>query len=139
MKTLRLPGTVDSLPAIGAYVAQAAAEAGLDEPAAYGLRLAVDEIATNAVVHGYQEAGQSGDLVISADRTAHTLTVVLEDSSPPYDPRLTPPPESLDQPLEKRPVGGLGIYLARQGVDAYRYDFVDGRNRHSFMMNRKQG
>jgi anti-sigma regulatory factor (Ser/Thr protein kinase) len=139
MKTLRLPGTVNSLTAIGEYVSGAAKEAGLDEQAAYGLRLAVDEIATNAIVHGYQEAGQSGELVVRAQKTADTLTVVLEDTSPPYDPRQTPPPDSLHRAPEERPFGGLGIYLARQGVDAYRYDHVDGTNRHTFMMNRTQG
>ena len=139
METLRLPGTVESLAAIGAYIVGAAAAAGLDEQAAYGLRLAVDEIATNAIVHGYQRTGQSGDLAVRAEKTADNLTVVLEDTSPPYDPRQAPPPDSLDQPLEKRPSGGLGIYLARQGVDAYRYDYVNGVNRHTFMMNRKQG
>jgi anti-sigma regulatory factor (Ser/Thr protein kinase) len=126
------------LAAIGTYIVQIAAEAGLGEQAAYGLRLAVDEIATNVVVHGYQVAGGSGELVVKVDQTVEKLTVVLEDTSPPYDPRLTPPPDILDQEPEKRPSGGLGVYLARQGVDAYRYDFIDGMNRHTFMMNRTQ-
>jgi serine/threonine-protein kinase RsbW len=138
MDALRLPGRVESLAAIGAYIVQAAAEAGLREQAAYGLRLAVDEIATNAVVHGYQEAGWSGELMVKADKTADTLMVVLEDTSPPYDPRQAPPPDLLNKGLEERPSGGLGVYLARQGVDAYRYDFIDGTNRHTFMMNRTQ-
>jgi serine/threonine-protein kinase RsbW len=138
MDTLRLPGRVESLAAIGTYIVQIAAEAGLGEQAAYGLRLAVDEIATNVVVHGYQVAGGSGELVVKVDQTVEKLTVVLEDTSPPYDPRLTPPPDILDQEPEKRPSGGLGVYLARQGVDAYRYDFIDGMNRHTFMMNRTQ-
>jgi serine/threonine-protein kinase RsbW len=61
MERLQVPGTVDSLAAISTYVVGAAAAAGLDKQAAYGLRLAVDEIATNAIVHGYQKAGQSGN------------------------------------------------------------------------------
>lgn len=127
---------MDALHAVSDYTARAAELARLDEHAAYGLRLAVDEIATNAVVHGYQRAGQSGDLYVHAQLTVDKLTVILEDTSPPYDPRQTPPPESLDSSPEERPSGGLGIYLARQGVDAYRYEYVDGANRHIFMMNR---
>ncbi|MFL7839935.1 MAG: ATP-binding protein [Candidatus Promineifilaceae bacterium] len=138
MKTLRLPGRVGSLAAIGDYIIQAAAKARLDEQAAYGLRLAVDEIATNAIVHGYQKIGQIGELVLRAEQTVTTLIVVLEDTSPPYDPRQTPPPDFGDQELGERPSGGLGIYLARQGVDAYRYDCIGGTNRHTFMMNRTQ-
>jgi anti-sigma regulatory factor (Ser/Thr protein kinase) len=136
MKPLQLPGNVDSLSAIGDYVAQVAAEAGLDENAAYGLRLAVDEIATNVVVHGYQQADQAGELIVSACLEDEKITLLLEDESPPYDPRQTPPPDNLDQTPEERPLGGLGVFLALQGVDAYHYEYVDGRNRHTFMMNR---
>ena len=137
MEELRLPGTLDSLPVVSAYVNEAAAEAGLDEQAAYGLRLAVDEIATNAIVHGYQEAGRSGDLLLRATLAADKLTIVLEDTSPPYDPRQTPPPDDLEQAPEERPSGGFCVYLAMQGADAFRYEYVDGgTNRHTFMMNR---
>jgi len=57
MDSMVVPGVLDSLSAIGRYVLGAAWAAGLDKRAAYRLRLAVDEIATNAVLHGYQEAG----------------------------------------------------------------------------------
>ena len=136
MKSLCVPGTLASLPAVGAFVARAAETAGLDEQAAYGLRLAVDEIATNAIVHGYQKAGKAGDLVLSASLTADRLCVVLEESSPPYDPRQTPPPDDLARAPEERPAGGLGVFLALQGVDAFRYESTSGVNRHTFVMNR---
>ena len=139
METLRLPGTIDSLRVIADFVAAAAFEAGLDEHAAYGLRLAVDEISTNAVVHGYQKTGQTGELVITAEVKTGELIIVLEDTSPRYDPRDAPPPDDLAQPPEERPAGGLGIYLALQGVDAFDHEYVDGCiNRRTFMMNRKQ-
>ncbi len=127
---------MDSLHAVGEFVTAAAVQAGLDEHAAYGLRLAVDEIATNAIVHGYGKAGQTGDLALTAYLADDRVRVVLEDSSPPYDPRQTPPPDVLDRAPEERPTGGFGVYLALQGVDAFRYEYVNGMNRHIFMMNR---
>jgi anti-sigma regulatory factor (Ser/Thr protein kinase) len=138
MKTLHLPGTLESLPLLGEYVAAAAVAARLDNRAAYRLRLAVDEIATNAVVHGYAKATRSGLFVITATIAGPKLTILLQDSSPPYDPRQTPPPQALDRPPQERPSGGLGIYLALQGVDAYHYEYENGRNCHTFDMNRKQ-
>ena len=62
MKPLRLPATLDSLEQLGEYVIAATAEAELDAKAAYGLRLAVDEIATNIITHGYEEAGKTGEV-----------------------------------------------------------------------------
>jgi phosphoserine phosphatase RsbU/P len=136
MESLRVPGTIEALPAVAAWVDRAAELAGLDEQAAYGLRLAVDEIATNVIVHGYQKAGLSGELVLMARVEDDRLTVELVESSPPYDPRQTPAPDDLDRPPDKRRVGGLGVFLARQGVDSFDYEIAEGFNRHTFVMNR---
>jgi anti-sigma regulatory factor (Ser/Thr protein kinase) len=65
-----------------------------------------------------------------------TLNVYIEDTAPPYDPRQQPPPELSDVPLEEREPGGLGIFLAFTGVDQYRYENFDGRNRSTFTMRR---
>jgi anti-sigma regulatory factor (Ser/Thr protein kinase) len=135
---LVLPGELDSLSAIGRYVHEAALAAGLDRAGAYKLRLAVDEIATNVVVHGYQEDGVSGEVTVSAVIDGRTLIIAVEDTARPFDPtaRALPDEEELDRPLEERPIGGLGVLLARESVDDFRYERVDGRNRTVFVVNR---
>ena len=60
MDGLTVGATLESLSAIGAFIRDAAAEAGLDSRAAYRLRLAVDEMATNIIVHG-RPFDHSGD------------------------------------------------------------------------------
>ena len=94
----------------------------------------VDEIATNIVLHGYREAGRSGDLKVWAESSAGRLIVHLEDSGQPFDPREAPRPLDLDRPLEERPDGGLGIYLALWGADSLHYEQASGRNRTTFVM-----
>jgi len=138
MKPLRLPATLDSLEEIGKYVIAATTQAGLGTKAAYGLRLAVDEIATNIITHGYEEAGRTGDVVVSGELTDSSLTIFLEDTGVPFDPLAKEPPseEDLALPLEERPIGGLGIFLVQKGVDIFSYEFADGRNRNIFVMNR---
>jgi anti-sigma regulatory factor (Ser/Thr protein kinase) len=138
MKPLCLPATLDALDEIGKYVVTATTEAGLEAKAAYGLRLAVDEIATNIITHGYEEAGRSGDISVSGTLTNVALTIVLEDSGVPFDPlsQDLPGEDYLTQPLEERPIGGLGIFLVLKGVDAFSYEFVDGHNRNIFVVNR---
>ena len=113
-----------------------AAAAGIEKSAAYRLRLAVDEIATNCVVHGYDEAGLEGMLYLGGSIDDKTLTVYVEDTALPYDPRQTPAPDDLDIPLEEREIGGLGVFLALRGVDQFEYEYADGRNRSIFMMKR---
>jgi serine/threonine-protein kinase RsbW len=138
MEPLSLPAKLDSLEEIGKYVVRATTEARLAGRAAYGLRLAVDEIATNIVTHGYQEAGITGAVTVCAAITDSSLTVVLEDGGVPFDPlsHQLPSEHDLDLPLEQRGVGGLGIFLALKGVDAFRYERADDLNRNIFVVNR---
>lgn len=66
--------------------------ANLDQKAAYRLRLAVDEIATNIIVHGYEEAGIDDDVTLITAMNDQTLTITIKDeaplrSAPARDPR----------------------------------------------------
>ncbi|MGF1479638.1 MAG: ATP-binding protein [Cyanophyceae cyanobacterium] len=127
MNPLVVSGTLESLRAIAQYVKAAAQEAGLEPKKAYQLRLAVDEIATNVVMHSYQ--GATGNITCQAFLTEETLTIVLEDTGAPFDPTQYVP-DTLDQPLEQRAIGGLGIYLATQNLDRLEYQRVSQRNRN---------
>ena len=139
MKPLVFPGVLESLDPIGKYVLAAAEAAGLDQKATYRLRLAVDEVATNMVVHGYEEANLTGDVTVRADVDGEALRVTLEDTAPPFDPRAHLQPEHLSKPIEERPIGGLGVFLAMRSVDQFHYEYADSRNRYVFTMKRTRG
>ena len=136
MEQQTFPGTVDALEPIRKYVAAAAQSAGLDRKAIYKLCLAVDEIATNVVLHGYQEAGLEGDLKIGTSLEEGSLVILLEDHGKRYDPNSYSIPEAKDLslPLESRLSGGLGIYLALDGVDDLQYLATDAANVHRFIV-----
>ena len=136
MEPITIPGTLDSLGAIAQYVMAAAAEADLDKKASYKLRLAVDEIATNIIVHGYEAAGKSGQLMCQAELDEQILTISLEDTGVSYDSTEQSTLDDLDKPLSQRAIGGLGVYLAIQGVDKFIYQRVENRNRNIFVVNR---
>jgi anti-sigma regulatory factor (Ser/Thr protein kinase) len=135
MLTLTVPGVLDSITAVSTFADQAAAAAGLDRRTAYQLRLAVVELVTNTILHGYQEANRAGSIELRAEVDSRTLKITLEDTAIPYDPSQTPAPD-LSLPLEERPLGGLGVYLALQDVHSYRYERVGDRNRSVLIMNR---
>jgi anti-sigma regulatory factor (Ser/Thr protein kinase) len=136
VQALTVAGQLDSLAALRDYVRQAAAEAGLDSKPTYQLVLAVDEVATNIITHGYEESGRSGEVTIRADVETTSLKITLEDSGVQFDPRKRPDPTNLDDPLETRAIGGLGIYLTVHGVDRFDYAWQDGKNYNVFVMNR---
>ena len=134
MESLTLPGEIKSLQNIAEFVMEVAEEAGLEKKRIYRLRLAVDEIATNIVTHGYQESSLEGDITIYADNDGQSLTITLEDAGIPYDPLNRPPPDDLDAPLDERQMGGLGVFLAKKNVDEFAYEFVNGHNRNVFVV-----
>ena len=136
MDELTLPGTLDSLAPLREYVDRATLAAGLERRAAYRLRLAIDEIATNVITHGYEEAGLEGDLRLEIEIAEDALTIALEDTGAEYDPQRKELPTDLHLPLEERAVGGLGIFLTLTGVDEFRYSRREGRNRNVFVMRR---
>ncbi|MCB0131060.1 MAG: ATP-binding protein [Caldilineaceae bacterium] len=135
MDALSLPGTLDALDDIRAFVTSAADGLELDKRRVYRLVLAVDEIATNIIVHGYQESNTSGEIRVEADVENGSLAITLIDDAPAYDPLQHPDPDNLDAPLADRQIGGLGVFLAHQNVDEFRYAYVDDQNRNTFVVH----
>ncbi|WP_328297600.1 anti-sigma regulatory factor [Streptomyces sp. NBC_00435] len=123
---LEVPATLGALGDIAALVLRLAGKAGLDRGAAYRIRLAVDELATNIVMHGYR--GGDGRITVRGRSGPGRVRISLEDRAPAFDPvggRLPPDP---DIAPERRRIGGLGIHLALTSVDEFAYVHRDGRN-----------
>jgi len=131
---------LDSLKTIRDYVMEASTQAGLDKLYANRLRLAVDEIVTNAIVHGYDETGMDGDIRIEAKLDDHQLVIMVEDTGPYYDPTQhdVPTEDDLRMPLDTREIGGLGIYLTVNSIDEFHFERDGNRNRNIFVMYRSE-
>jgi serine/threonine-protein kinase RsbW len=136
-RELILPATLDALEPISEFTTAVSARAGLDEHDTYRLLLAVHELATNVIVHGY--AGKdAGELKLSFQMDDAHLYLYLEDTAVPFDPCQAPLPDDLDKPLDERRVGGLGIYLARCNADDLRYRQVGPCNQTVIVMKRPE-
>ena len=136
LEPLTVPGDLTYLDAIALFVLKAAKLAGLDRQTSYKLRLAVDEIATNIIQHGYAEADLQGEITCHAELNGACLTIIVEDWGIAYDYCKYTNPDSLQKPLTERPIGGLGIYLAIQSVDDFQYQRLDSCNRHLLSIKR---
>lgn len=137
---LTVQGTLDSLETIRQFATEQAKAAGMDKSAVYKLVLAIDEIASNTITYGYKEHGSSGEIFLTAELTDTELIIVLEDTAVQYDPRATDTgaEQEIEKPLADRGLGGLGVFLALNGVDRFDYEYVNNRNRNIFAMRRGQ-
>lgn len=136
MDSFVVKGDLDALSVIREKLLKQAESAGLGKDASYKLALAVDEIATNIIIHGYQEHNTAGDITMITEVKGGDFIVALEDTAPAYDPKTRKMPEQgdLEKPLEEREIGGLGIFLVLQNVDKFDYEYKNGRNRNIFVM-----
>jgi serine/threonine-protein kinase RsbW len=132
MQEKTFSGTLDSLALVRAYVSEIARTAGLDSGRTYNLCLAVDEIATNIVLHGYEEVDLKGDIIVEAWQERGQLVIRLLDHGRTYDPDQVPDPD-LENPL-KQQSGGWGVFLGKAGVDQFDYTSADSGNVHRFVV-----
>jgi len=129
---LTVPGSRPVSAEVAAFVDAFGARLGLFRGQAYRLRLAVDELATNVVEHGYRDA--CGVLDLFAGVRDHLAWVRIEDEAPPFDPRGYVRPALADPLL--RPPGGYGLLLALTSVDVYEYHYAGGRNHSTVGVHR---
>jgi serine/threonine-protein kinase RsbW len=116
--TLIIPAERKHLASLRCFVQETAHALGADPQAVADMVLAVDEAATNIMLHGYR--GSPGSIEVSISLEAECLLVRLCDQAPLFDPTGVRPPD-LSAPLEQRRYGGLGVYLAQQFMDEVSY------------------
>jgi anti-sigma regulatory factor (Ser/Thr protein kinase) len=117
-------------------VVNAAQSANLDKQAANRLRLAIDEVATNIIEYGYGNSGLTGVVKLSVAIDDEKLVLTLEDTATPFNPLEYAMPTNFDAPPDERPIGGLGVFLAKKNVDAWDYEYVNNSNINRFTMKR---
>jgi serine/threonine-protein kinase RsbW len=115
---LRLPAELKNLAVIRQFLEEAGRQLQSSDRALDDLTLAVDEMATNIILHGYGD--QPGEIELEVTREAAALVVYLRDQAPVFDPTSLPDPD-ITLPLDQRPIGGLGVFLARKRVDSLKH------------------
>jgi serine/threonine-protein kinase RsbW len=131
---IRVPATAESLAVVTSLLDDLAVTAALPQPARHAMRLAFEELLVNVAAHG---AGTGSHVDVEGAVEDDRVWIRLTDTGPPFDPGLAPAPDDLDQPLERRRIGGLGLYLTRRMVDELEYRRVDGQNETTLVMRRR--
>jgi anti-sigma regulatory factor (Ser/Thr protein kinase) len=99
---------------------------GVAEPIAYATQIALEEVLSNVIRHGYEDHGQHQ---IALWLRVHDGRVELHvvDDGREFDPLTAPAPE-LDLPLARRRLGGLGIHLLRAFASEIHYQRLADHN-----------
>jgi serine/threonine-protein kinase RsbW len=124
--SITLVNRLEEIERMTRFVESFAERQHLSEDLQFAITLALDEVVTNVIRHGYP-AGEVRDIVVWLRLEDGTAVVQVEDEGRPFNP-LDAPPVDLDAPLEGRPIGGLGVHLIRSLMDEIAYRREDGRN-----------
>ena len=89
------------------------------------LDIAVDELFTNIASYAY--GMETGEVVIEVHFPDGFAEITFRDWGTPYNPLERPDPD-VTLPVEKREIGGLGIYMVKKSMDAVSYRYEGGQN-----------
>jgi len=117
--TIILQSRLTELERLAAFVDQFGEQNGVGARDLFAIKLALDEVVTNVIRYALDDAGDH-EIVVRLGREGDEMAAEVEDEGRPFDPLQVETPD-LTAPLEQRPVGGLGIHLARQMTDRLEY------------------
>jgi anti-sigma regulatory factor (Ser/Thr protein kinase) len=98
----------------------------------FEVQTAVDEACTNIIKYAY--SGEGGIITLTCEVRDNDFVVTIRDRGKPFDPS-TVPPSDLGADLDKRRIGGLGIYLMRKLMDDVSYSF-DAKKGNTLVMRK---
>lgn len=122
-QVLVVPARLDRLAAVRGFVRAELAAVGAEGEAADDLVQAVDESVTNVIEHGY--AGASGEVQVELSCRPWRAIVRIRDAAPAFDPTVVPAPDTAAT-LAERPLGGMGVHLARVLTDEMSHRILPG-------------
>ena len=124
---LRISAKAEKLDEVISYIGGVLDESSCSEGVRMKISIAAEEIFVNIARYAYPEG--NGEAVVRAGITyaPEEITITFIDRGVKYDPLARPDPD-LKLPADKRPVGGLGIYMTKQFMDELSYVYTDGKN-----------
>ena len=115
----------ENLEPIRCLIQEEAQALGVSDDDIYDLMLAVTELATNTIEHGYKI--KEGWIEIEIGYENADLVIILSDGAPKFDPTTVPIP-NVNLPLKKRTMRGLGVFITRYMVDEFTYQLNKAGN-----------
>jgi len=88
--------------------------------------IAVDEIFSNIIIHGYKN-DPGGNVRVTAMLDDKKFEITFVDEGIKFEPRTEPP--KLGKALLTGEYPGLGLFITRNIMDEFHYEHVKGENR----------
>jgi anti-sigma regulatory factor (Ser/Thr protein kinase) len=129
---LKVNAELKNLSVIADFISRSMSQLGIDA-GVLEVQTAVDEACTNIIKYAY--AGKGGTIAITCELRDTDFVVSIRDNGKPFDPSSVPLPD-LNEDLDERKIGGLGMYLMKKLMDDVNYSF-DAKKGNMLVMRKK--
>lgn len=127
MKTLTVPAERDQLDTVQGFVDEALDQLPFTFETRLQIQIAVEELFVNIASYAY--APGTGEAVIGCqvEQEPPSITIQFRDWGKPFDP-LAKEDADITLSAEERQIGGLGIYMVKNSMNAVNYEYKDRQN-----------
>jgi serine/threonine-protein kinase RsbW len=124
--TIRLPVEVREIERLNGLVRRFGELHEVPSRALYAVNLALDEVVTNVILYGFEDASGK-ELCVRVAVVGAEVHGELADEGREFNPLNVPAP-NFAAPLRDREVGGLGLHLVRSLMDRLDYRREGSKN-----------
>ena len=128
MAEITVSAVPEQIDAVMDFVNRQLKALGCPEEARVDLDVAVDELLGNIIRYAYGPGRGEVTVRVEAQEEPKALILTFLDQGAPFDPLAEERPDTTSLPARERPMGGLGLYLAKSLTDEIAYARRDGRN-----------
>ena len=127
MKEITLDAELGNLDEVLAFVDSCLEELECPMKAQMQIDVAVEEIFVNIASYAYEQQPGSATIRMEVVQDPKSVAITFLDRGIPYNPVEKEDPD-VSLPIEKRRIGGLGIYMVKKSMDKMLYERRDGHN-----------
>lgn len=125
---LRIPALREKVKEACEFISRLARSAGMNDDSVHRYYLAIEEICTNIIEHGYVQTQDENPYIdLVCRQYPDRLSVTILDDAIQFNPleRDDPDPSAA---LDEREGGGWGIFFVKKYMDKVTYQYIGERN-----------
>ena len=127
MRELAIEAVAENLQTVMDFTTDTLSDKNCSPKTLYQLELVLEEIFINIVSYAYEGDDRPVVLSVHLEEDPAAIVVTFRDKGAPYNPLERSDPD-LSAKLEKREIGGLGIFLVKKNVDEIWYEHINDEN-----------
>lgn len=135
---IRAKNDLNEIERVSQFATEFGERVGLPDRIIFAMNLALEEILVNIINYGYEDGDVHDVCVRLVINAQGALVIEVEDDARPFDPTRAPDVD-LEQSLEDRNIGGLGIHLVRTLFDDFEYHRREPRGNLLILKKRDPG